>query len=157
VREAERLEKEAGAAGQEAARWQDKASGYSKQEFSLQSKLDSSLRTEEHQQERRRARDQQVAQRRAAAERADLEDRLTLAEAAVTAIRQPKAGKLRILLLGSTAAGDLRVGREQSRIRAAVERALHRDAVELDARPAATTADLLDGITRFRPHVVYFS
>jgi hypothetical protein len=29
--------------------------------------------------------------------------------------------------------------------------------VELDVLPAATTADLLDGITRFRPHVVHFS
>lgn len=129
--------------------------------MSLQGKLDSSLRTEEQQQERRRIRDQQAAQRRAAVERVELEGRLARAEAAaataVTAIRPPKPEKLRILLLGSTAAGDLRIGREQSRIRSAVERALHRDAVELDARPAATTADLLDGITRFRPHVLHFS
>lgn len=33
----------------------------------------------------------------------------------------------------------------------------HRDQIELDVRPAATTGDLLDGITRFRPHVVHFS
>lgn len=51
----------------------------------------------------------------------------------------------------------LRVGREQKRIRSAVESSLHRDQVELDTRPAATTADLLDGITKFRPHVVHFS
>lgn len=49
------------------------------------------------------------------------------------------------------------MGREQKRIRTAVESALHRDLIELDVRPAATTADLLDGITKFRPHVVHFS
>ena len=34
---------------------------------------------------------------------------------------------------------------------------MHRDQIDLDVRPAATTADLLDGITKFRPHVVHFS
>jgi hypothetical protein len=69
----------------------------------------------------------------------------------------PKPEKLRVLLLGASADGGLRVGREQKRIRAAVESALHRDLVELDVRPAATAHDLLDGVTRFRPHVVHFS
>ncbi len=58
-------------------------------------------------------------------------------------------------MLAASADGGLGVTREQSRIRAAVERALHN--VELDVRPSATTDDLLDGITRFRPHVVHFS
>lgn len=49
------------------------------------------------------------------------------------------------------------MGREQKRIRAAVASALHRDQIELDVRPAATTEDLLDGVTMFRPHVVHFS
>ncbi len=62
-----------------------------------------------------------------------------------------------MLILGAASEGDLRVGREQKRIRAAVEAALHRDLIELDVRPAATTGDLLDGITKFRPHVVHFS
>jgi hypothetical protein len=34
---------------------------------------------------------------------------------------------------------------------------VHRDFIEFDIRPAATTSDLLDGITEFRPHVVHFS
>ncbi|XLD98830.1 CHAT domain-containing protein [Streptomyces sp. 184] len=38
-----------------------------------------------------------------------------------------------------------------------MERALHRDLVELDAYPAATAEHLLDGLVRFRPHVVHFS
>jgi hypothetical protein len=145
----------------EAGRWQTKSSGYGKQELSLQGKVDATLRAEQQKAERRRALEQQQAQRQAAADRAALSQRIERAESAVTravsALRSPKQEKLRILLLGSSAAGDLRVGREQSRIRAAVERALHRDAIELDVRPAATTADLLDGITRFRPHVVHFS
>lgn len=62
-----------------------------------------------------------------------------------------------MLILGASSEGDLRVGREQKRIRAAVESALHRDHIERDVRPAATTADLLDAITKFRPHVVHFS
>ncbi len=69
----------------------------------------------------------------------------------------PKIERLRVLILGASSEGDLRVGREQKRIRAAVESALHRDQIELDVRPAATAADLLDGVTRFRPHVVHFS
>ncbi|MER5718704.1 CHAT domain-containing protein [Streptomyces sp. NPDC002132] len=60
-------------------------------------------------------------------------------------------------MLGAASEGDLRVSREQARIRKAVERALHRDLVELDVHPAATTEHLLDGLTRFRPHVVHFS
>ena len=87
--------------------------------------------------------------------------RLTAAEdqatARLLAHRTPKHEHLRVLILGASSEGDLRVGREQKRIRAAVESALHRDLVDLDVRPAATASDLLDGITRFRPHVVHFS
>ncbi len=75
-------------------------------------------------------------------------------------IRAPKTEQLRILLLGSSSERGERalcVGREQKRIRKAVESALLRDYVELDVRPAATTEDLLDGITKNRPHVVHFS
>ena len=101
------------------------------------------------------------ADRRAAADRAALESRITGTEAVVAQVLRhlpaPKPEKLRVLILGASSEGDLRVGREQKRIRAAVESALHRDQIELDVRPAATTADLLDGITRFRPHVVHFS
>lgn len=75
-------------------------------------------------------------------------------------IRAPKAEKLRILLLGASSEyGEraVRAGREQKRVRRAVESALLRDHVDLDVRPAATTEDLLDGITKNRPHVVHFS
>lgn len=161
LREAERREKEAEAAGQEAGRWQTKASGYAKEESALTTKLAKAEQSEADAAERRRKREQQHTERRAAAEHATLESRISDAEASVDHVvrelQAPKPEKLRVLILGASAEGDLRVGREQKRIRAAVESALHRDQIDLDVRPAATTTDLLDGITKFRPHVVHFS
>ena len=161
LREAERRDKEAETAGKEANQWQAKASQYLKEEISLQGKLAQAERTEAEATERKRKRDQQQADRRLAAERAALESRLSNTEMSVSqafpAFPAPKPEKLRVLILGASSDGELRVGREQKRIRAAVESALHRDQIELDVRPAATTEDLLDGITRFRPHVVHFS
>lgn len=161
LKEAERRDKEAEAAGKEAARWQVKATSYMKDEASLMTKLVKAERTETEAAERKRSRDQQQADRRSAADREALVSRVAHAEASVErALRTlpaPRAEKLRVLILGASSEGDLRVGREQKRIRAAVESALHRDYIELDVRPAATTSDLLDGITKFRPHIVHFS
>lgn len=161
LREADRREKEAETAGNDAARWQSKASTYAREEAALGVKLARAEASEADAAERRRQREQQVAERHAAAELAALETRIVHAESvagdAVRRLREPKAEKLRVLMLGASSEGDLRVGREQKRIRAAVESALHRDMIELDVRPAATTADLLDGISKFRPHVVHFS
>jgi hypothetical protein len=161
AREAERAERDAAAAGQEAGRWQERAARYAKEEAGLQEKVAKAERSESEASERRRARDQQQIERRLAAERAQVEARLSQAERDVSAVvrelRPPKVEKLRVLLLGASSEGDLRIGREQKRIRAAVQSALHRDLIEFDVRPAATTSDLLDGITGFRPHVVHFS
>jgi hypothetical protein len=161
LREAERRESEAGAAGKEAGRWQVKAAGYSKEEAALTGKLTSAEVSEANAAEQRRKRAQQQADRMARAQQAGIEQRISQSETTVSAVirelRAPKPEKLRVLILGASSEGDLRVGREQKRIRAAVESALHRDLIELDVRPAATTTDLLDGITKFRPHVVHFS
>lgn len=161
IREAERREGEAVTAGKEAARWQGKAADYAKAEAGLQEKLARAERSEATVAEKRRQRDLQQAERRGAAEKAAFDLRVSHAETAVSdVLRQlpaPKPEKLRVLMLGASSEGDLRVGREQKRIRAAVESALHRDQIELDARVAATTHDLLDGLSRFRPHVVHFS
>lgn len=158
---ASRCDKEAASAGSEANKWQDKVSGYRKQEADLQTKLARAERSESEAAERKRKREQITAERRAAAERAATEVRLERTEHAVgealRKLRAPKPEKLRVLLLGASSKGDLRVGREQKRIRSAVESALHRDLIEFDVRPAATAGDLLDGITKFRPHVVHFS
>lgn len=154
-------DKEAATAGSEASRWQAKASGYAKQEVDIQAKLMRAERMEAAAAEQRRKREQATAERRAAAERAETEARFSRTERSVGEVlrelRAPKPEKLRILLLGASSEGDLRVGREQKRIRVAVESALHRDLVEIDMRPAATAVDLLDGVTKFRPHVVHFS
>lgn len=161
LNEADRREGEAAAAGKAAAQWQTKASTYAKDEANLQTKLAQAERAEADARERQRSRDQQQADRQAAGARTALERRLARAEKAVDSatreFRDPKPEKLKVLILGASSEGDLRVGREQKRIRAAVESALHRDLIDLDVRPAATAADLLDGITRFRPHVVHFS
>lgn len=159
--QAAQRDKEAASAGNEANRWQIKASTYGKQESDLQTKMTRAERSEADAAERQRKREQAVSDRRAAAERAETNARFDRTEHAVgealKMLRTPKPEKLRVLLLGASSDGDLRVGREQKRIRAAVESALHRDLIELDVRPAATAHDLLDGITKFRPHVVHFS
>ncbi|MBG6057800.1 hypothetical protein RCH16_000998 [Cryobacterium sp. MP_M5] len=157
LRDAERRESEAAAAGKEAGRWQSRAAGYAKEEAALAGKLVKAELSEANTAEQRRKRDQQQA----AVARASVERRLVHTEQSVTQaireLRPPKPETLRVLILGASSEGDLRVGREQKRIRAAVESALHRDRITLDVRPAATTADLMDGITKFRPHVVHFS
>lgn len=161
LRESERKDKEAETAGKEAGRWQTRASGYMKDESSIMSKLLRAESSETEAADRKRRRDQEQAELRAKADRQAWESRVAGAEATVTTVLRslptPKPEKLRVLILGASSEGDLRVGREQKRIRAAVESALHRDQIELDVRPAATTEDLLDGITKFRPHVVHFS
>lgn len=161
LREAERKDKEAESAGREASRWQAKAVSYRKQELSLASKVAIAEHAEAAAIERKRNRENQQEERRTREEKAELERRISNSEATVAqvlrALPAPKPEKLRVLLLGASSEGDLRVGREQKRIRAAVQSALHRDMIELDVRPAATTADLLNGITGFRPHVVHFS
>jgi hypothetical protein len=129
--------------------------------LALQRKLANAEQSEAAEEERRRKREEQQAARRRAAENAAVHDRLdateTMVKGALRELRAPKAEKLRVLILGAASEGDLRVGREQKRIRTAVESALLRDRIEIDVRPAATTSDLLDGITKFRPHVVHFS
>jgi CHAT domain len=161
LREAGRRESEANAAGKEAARWQRRAADYAKEEAALQAKLAKAEQREGDEAERRRKRDQQAADRRDAAERASFHERLdateTLIGTALRELRAPKPEKLRILMLAASSEGDLRVGREQTRIRRAVERALHRDLIQLEGRPSATAEDLLDGISGFRPHIVHFS
>jgi len=161
LREADRHEGDANTAAQEAARWQGKAASYAKEEADLQIRLMKAEQSETAADNRRRELSRRAAQRMAATEQAQVSHRLAATEErvniALRELRAPKPERLRVLMLAASAEGDLRVGREQARIRAAVERATHRDLVELDVRPSATTSDLLDGISRFRPHVVHFS
>jgi hypothetical protein len=159
--EADRKERDAASAGKEANSWSSRAAGYLREEVTLQAKVAKAERAESAAADRKRAQDLKRAERKTVADRSALESRISRAEFHVTQIARqlpsPKPEKLRVLILGASADGGLRVGREQKRIRAAVESALHRDRIELDVRPAATSQDLLDGVTKFRPHVVHFS
>ncbi|MFJ9822627.1 hypothetical protein ACIRU3_47085 [Streptomyces sp. NPDC101151] len=111
--------------------------------------------------EKVRQREQEQVQRRAVVSQRRIESRLSATEGQVLTVlkelRAPKPEKLRVLLLAAASAGDLRVGQEQQRIRAAVQSATHRDLAELDVHPAATADVFLDALTRFHPHVVHFS
>jgi hypothetical protein len=111
--------------------------------------------------ERQRKAEQLRAEQEAAAHRLSLEQRIDTTEAkadhALRQVSKPKPERLRVLMLAASPEGDLRIGREQSKIQRAVEATLHRDYVDLRLCPSATTDDLLDGITKFRPHVVHFS
>lgn len=77
--------------------------------------------------------------------------------AAMSRLRPPEAEPLRILYLTAASQGDLRVDEEMRRVKAGVQAATHRDLVQIEHKPAATSSDLLDGLTRFKPHVVHFS
>jgi hypothetical protein len=160
MREAARREAEANAAGTEVARWQSRAAGYSKDEAALQAKLAKAQHAEQEDAERRRRRDQATADRLAAVERISIRERLDATETLVSGVLRdlppPKPERLRILMLGAASEGDLRVGREQARIRRAVERATLRDLVDLEGHPSATAEDLRDRISAFRTHVIHF-
>lgn len=116
LRDAGRRESEAATAGKEAGRWQSRASGYAKEEAELAGKLVKAELSEASAAEQRRKRDQQQADRQAAAVRASVERRLVHTQKTVTQayreLRPPKPETLRVLILGASSEGDLRVGRE---------------------------------------------
>ena len=53
--------------------------------------------------------------------------------------------------------GAFRKKEADKRLAAAKAKDLHRQLIAIDARPAATIADLMDGVVRFRPHVIHFA
>ena len=161
LREVDRREDEANSAGKEAGRWQTKAAGYAKDEASIQVKLARAEQSEAATAERKRVtqarREVQSANAQHSMITSRLDDHDEQLSVVVRELRAPKPERLRVLMLAASAEGDLRVGREAKRIRAAIQSALGRDLIELDVRTSATTDDLLDGLTGFRPHVIHFS
>ncbi|MEV7152729.1 hypothetical protein AB0O05_40245 [Streptomyces sp. NPDC093084] len=161
LRAAQRYEDDANKAARDAGTWSATAAKLSKETADLSSKLAKAEQSERAAADKARQREQEQVQRRAVASQRHFESRLSTAEGDVRTVlkqlRAPKPEKLRVLLLAASSEGDLRVGREQQRIRAAVQSATHRDLVELDVHPAATADVFLDALTRFRPHVVHFS
>ncbi|WP_299449077.1 CHAT domain-containing protein [uncultured Serinicoccus sp.] len=72
-------------------------------------------------------------------------------------VQPPKPEILRVLYLTANPEMDLRTEVEVRDVQQAVKRALHRDLIDIQYRPAATPEDLLDGLNDVRPHVVHFS
>jgi hypothetical protein len=72
-------------------------------------------------------------------------------------VRPPTPEVLRVLYLTANPEMDLRTEVEVRDVQQAVKRALHRDLIDVQYRPAATPQDLLDGLNDIRPHVVHFS
>lgn len=161
MREADRRESEAVTTGKEASKWEVKAVRHRKDELSLEQKLARAQRSEAAAAERKQRQETQRAAKREAIERTAVEERISRTESSVryvlSRLPDPKPEKLRILMLGASSDGELRIGREMKRIKDAVRSSLHRDAIEFEMKPAATIDDLLDGISQFRPHFIHFS
>ncbi|ROS58223.1 CHAT domain-containing protein [Frigoribacterium sp. PhB160] len=167
-RDADRYEQDANTAGKDAAAWQTKASKCLAEEVALQRQMSAAEASELRASERKRQQTDTALERQRAqqvttvrAETGRLRDEMAMRfdvhERAIADLRQPKKERLRILILTSSGRDDLRVGREQKQIQDAVRFASGRDQVRLDVRPAATGADLLNGLTQGTPHVVHFS
>jgi len=69
----------------------------------------------------------------------------------------PKAEHVRVLYLTANPEQNLRTDAEVRGVQDQVRRALHRDLIKIDYRPAATSDDLIAGLNDLRPHVVHFS
>jgi len=72
-------------------------------------------------------------------------------------VQPPKPETLRLLYMTANPEMDLRTEVEVRDVQQAVKRALHRELIDVQYRPAATPEDLLDGLNDVRPHVVHFS
>lgn len=83
--------------------------------------------------------------------------RLTSPTVRFVVIEPPKPEILRVLYLTANPEMNLRTEVEVRNVQQAVKRALHRDLIDVQYRPAATPEDLLDGLNEVRPHVVHFS
>lgn len=153
--------KEAQDAGKQAVTWQKKATDAAKKVQDLQVKLTKAQTDEAMKAEKQRAKEYEKEMANIAAQQKQLQSQITATSTTLSEVQKrlptPIQEKLRVLVLTSNPHGDLRLDREQKRIRQAVKAAVHRDWIEFDFRPAATPDDLLDGLTEFRPHMVHFS
>lgn len=156
LREAERLEKHAADLTKKAADIASKLADNSKRQGdkvkALASAERETQRRRDREDERRRQTEKQHAQ-----EVARLSRPTVRYVHEVRMIEPPKPERLRVLDLAANPEMDVRVDAEVRQVRAAVKKALHRDLVDIDHRPAATPEDLLDGINELRPHVIHFA
>ena len=165
LRQADSAEKAALAEGRKVADESKRAADCSSKEAALNKDLAAAVAreatTERRDRERQASAARQQHERELRAERARTAALLAASEnrmtTAMSKLRTPRPEPLRILYLTASPRGDLRVDEEMRRVKAAVQAATHRDQVQIEHKPAATSSDLLDGLTRFKPHVVHFS
>ena len=119
-------------------------------------------------QRRRKQKAEQDALDRAAAKRREIErnhardlGRLGSSTVHHVMVPAPEPAMLRVLYLTASPATEgsvpLRVDAEVNNVLRTLRGARYRDRIDLQARPAATVQDLLDGLNDHRPHVVHFS
>lgn len=173
-RQAEAEDKKAVAADKKVAALQGKLGTLlgrvNDKERSLRSaeRTEQSARDREDDRKRRKEKFEQDAKDRADAkrrqtERSHAQDMARLARPTVhhVIIREPEPEKLRVLFLTAPPPSEtyepLRVDAEVNNVLKALRAAKHRDLVELHFWPAATVADLVNGINDHRLHVVHFS
>lgn len=165
LRSADTAERAALVEGRKVAEQSKRLADFSAKEMALQ--RDFAAAEKRHAAADRRERERQAAAAKRAheqelrAERARTAAIIRASEGRLTAamdkIRPPQTERLRILYLTAAPRADLRVDEEIRRVKAAVQAATHRDLIEVEHKPAATTGDLMDGLLRFGPHVVHFS
>jgi CHAT domain len=156
LREAERLEKRAADHTKKAADIARKLADNGKKQGDKVKALASAEREAQRRRDREDERRRQT-EKRHAQEVARLSRPTVRYVHEVRVIEPPKPERLRVLYLAANPEMDLRVDAEVRQVREAVRKALHRDLVDIDHRPAATPEDLLDGINELRPHVIHFT
>jgi hypothetical protein len=156
LREAERQDKRAVDYEKKAADLSKKIADNIKRQTEKERSLDSALRDEQRQRDR-------YDERRRRTERDHAREVGRLSRQTVHHVHEtrvvepPKPERLRVLYLSANPEMDLRLDAEVRMVRDSVRKALLRDLVDIDHRPAATPEDLLDGLNEYRPHVVHFS
>lgn len=155
---AEREERAANTQAGKAADAANRVAKYSASEATRQKELARAIETEAR--AAARVRDQDAVKAKRMQDEARQADRAwthDFVEQTLVRVSPPKSEILRILYLTAVPDGSLRVDEEIRRVKAAVRASTHRDLVQIEHMPAATPSDLLDGLTRWKPHVVHFS
>jgi hypothetical protein len=156
LRDAERLERKAADHDKKAADVSRKLADNNSKQAAKNKALEGVTRDEQRRRDREDQRRRQDEKRHAREIARDAQPSITYVHE-VRVIDSPKPERLRVLYLAANPEVDLRVDVEVRGVHDAVKKALHRDLIEIDHRPAATPDDLLDGINEMRPHVVHFS
>jgi len=156
LREAERQDKRAVDYDKKATDLSKKIAENARRHNEKERSLDSALRDEQRQRDRDDERRRRT-EREHAREIGRLSRQTIHHVHEMRMIDPPRPERLRVLYLAANPEMDLRLDAEVRMVRDSVRKALHRDLVDIDHRPAATPEDLLDGLNEFRPHVVHFS